>query len=111
MVYKKITLAAIVVSIVAAITCNFVLGVGIDSSIGVETPEMINNTTLNILIMLQRYSWPVVTLVFIYALYQFYVIGSEVLDHKILGQRLIVGIAIFMAIIQCLPLMYAFLIV
>lgn len=111
MVYKKITLIAIAISIVAAITCNFVLGVGVDESIGIETPEMLNNSTLNILILIQRYSWPIVTLVFIYSLYQFYVIGSEVLEHKILGQRLIVGISIFMVIIQCLPLMYAFLIV
>lgn len=111
MVYKKITLAALALAIFAAITCNFVLGVGVNEELGIATPEMLNNSTLNVLILIQRYSWPVVTLVFIYALYQFYVIGSEVLEHKILGQRLIVGISIFMVIIQCLPLMYAFLIV
>lgn len=111
MVYKKITLVALILSVVAAITCNFVLGVEVNENLTVGTPEMINNSTLNVLILIQRYSWPIVTLVFIYALYQFYVIGSEVLEHKILGQRLIVGISIFMVIIQCLPLMYAFLIV
>jgi len=37
-------------------------------------------------------------------------VGSEVLEHKILGRRLLIGIAIFMVIVQCLPLLYAFLI-
>ena len=108
MVYKKITLGAMIIAIVAALTCNFVLGVGVSD---ITQTEDLMDTTLNVLIYIQRYSWPIVTLVFIYALYQFYVIGSEVLEHKILGQRLLVGIAIFMAIIQCLPLMYAFMIV
>ncbi len=111
MVYKKITLVALVLSVLAAFTCNFVLGVSVDESLAIGTPDFVMDKTLNILITIQRYSWPVVTLIFIYALYQFYVIGSEVLEHKILGQRLIVGISIFMVIIQCLPLMYAFIIV
>ncbi len=111
MVYKNITIVAIILSIIAAITCNFVLGIEVDENLGIDTPEMLNNSTLQVLILIQRYSWPVATLVFIYAMYQFYVIGSEVLDHKILGQRLIVGVSIFMVIIQCLPLMYAFLLV
>lgn len=106
MVYKKLTIITIIISIVAAITCNFVLG---DTS-SIANDQVIDSV-LNVLIMIQKYSWPVVTLVFIYAMYQFYVTGSELLENKLLGQRLIVGISIFMVILQCLPLFYAFIIV
>ncbi|MEG0872391.1 MAG: hypothetical protein RSE00_00290 [Clostridia bacterium] len=106
MVYKKITFISIALAIVATIVSSFVFG-----SSQVTSNDQIIDSTMQILIFIQKYSWPIVTLIFIYALYQFYVIGSEVLEHKILGQRLIVGVAIFMVLIQCLPLMYAFLIV
>lgn len=102
MVYKKITTIGIGIAIVAALVSNFVFAADFTSN------DKIYDSILNILIFIQKYSWPVITLVFIYALYEFYVIGSEMLEHKIMGQRLIVGIAIFMAIIQCLPLIYAF---
>lgn len=106
MVYKKLTIFTIIISIVAAFTCNFVF-----ASNAILANDQIIDTTLNILVFIQKYSWPVVTLVFIYALYQYYVIGSEVLEHKILGQRLIVGVSIFMVLVQCLPLFYAFVMV
>ena len=100
MVYKKVSFIAILIAIIAAVVCNFTFA----------TNEVLAST-MNILIFIQKYSWPVVTLVFIYALYQFYVAGSEILEHKILGQRLIVGLSIFMCLIQCLPLIYAFFVV
>lgn len=106
MVYKKITGFAIAISIIAAIVCNFTFGAS-----AVATSDKIMDTTMQILVFIQKYSWPIVTLVFIYALYQFYVVGSEKLEHKIIGQRLIVGIAMFMVMVQCLPLIYAFVIV
>ena len=49
--------------------------------------------------------------IMIYALYKYYVIGSEVIAEKIIGQQLVVGISIFMVVVQCLPLVYAFFIV
>ena len=104
MVYKKITTIAIIAAIIVAVISNFTF-----AATNITTNDKIMDKTLEILIFIQKYSWPVVTLVFIYALYQFYVAGSEVLESKILGQRLIVGIAIFMVIVQCLPLVYAFL--
>lgn len=106
MVYKKLTIITIIISIVAAITCNFVLA---DSSVLMN--DQVYDSVLNILIMIQKYSWPVVTLVFIFAMYQYYVTGSELVENKMLGQRLIVGLSIFMVIIQCLPLFYAFVLV
>lgn len=106
MVYKKLTYIAIIISVIAAFVSGAVFG-----SEEVVANDAIIDSTMQILIMIQRYSWPIVTLVFIYALYKFYIVGSEMVEHKITGQRLIIGIAIFMVIIQCLPLMYAFLIV
>lgn len=104
MVYKKLTTVAIIVAIIMAIISNVTF-----AATDITTNDKIMDSTLNILIFIQKYSWPVVTLIFIYALYQFYVAGAEILESKILGQRLIVGIAIFMVIVQCLPLLYAFL--
>ena len=98
--YKKLVIICLVISIVSGIVSNFVFGAE-----ETFTNDQIMDGTMKVLIFIQKYSWPVVTLVFIYALYQFYVVGSEVLEHKIL-----IGIAIFMVIIQCLPLLYAFLI-
>lgn len=106
MVYKKATIISIMVAILAGIVSNFTF-----ASSDIIANDQIIDSTMQVLIFIQKYSWPIVTLVFIYALYQFYVIGAEKLEHKILGQRLIIGIAVFMAFIQCLPLAYAFLIV
>lgn len=104
MVYKKITITTIICAILAFVVSNFVF-----ASTNIDVNDKIFDSTMQFLIMVQKYSWPIMTLIFIYALYQFYVIGSEQLEHKILGQRMIVGIGIFMAIIQTLPLVYAFL--
>lgn len=106
MVYKKLTIFTIIISIVAAFTCNFVFAAN-----DVLANDKIIDSTLQILIFLQKYSWPVVTLIFIYALYKFYIMGSEYLEQKIIGQRMIIGISIFMVLLQCLPLFYAFVIV
>lgn len=106
MVYKKLTIFTIIISIVAAFTCNFVFAAN-----DVVANDKIIDTALQILIFLQKYSWPIVTLIFIYALYKFYVMGSEFLEQKIIGQRMIIGISIFMVLVQCLPLIYAFVVV
>lgn len=106
MVYKKLTIVTVIISIIAAITSNFVFA-GIDSIAN----DQVYDSVLKILIFIQNYSWPVITLIFIYAMYQFYVTGSEIVENKMLGQRLIVGISIFMVIVQCLPLFYAFILV
>ena len=103
MAYKKFIISAVVIAIIAATVSGVVFG-----TTDIKTNDKIMDKTLDILIFIQKYSWPVVTLVFIYALYEFYVAGAEILESKILGQRLIIGIAVFMAIIQCLPLFYAF---
>lgn len=103
MVYKKITTVAIIIAIIVSIISGVTF-----AATDITTNDKIIDSTLNILIFIQKYSWPVLTLLFIYALYQFYVAGSEILESKIIGQRLIVGIAVFMVIIQCLPLFYAF---
>lgn len=106
MVYKKLTMFTLIISVVAAFTCNFVFATN-----NVLVNDKIIDTTLQVLIFLQKYSWPIITLVFVYALYKFYVMGSEYLEQKLIGQRMIIGISIFMVLIQCLPLAYAFVIV
>ena len=106
MVYKKLTIVTLVISLIAAITSNFVF-----ADVSSITNDQVYDSVLNILIMIQKYSWPIITLIFIYAMYQYYVTGSELLENKILGQRLIIGISIVMVIIQCLPLFYAFILV
>lgn len=104
MIYKKVVTIAFSIAIVATILSSTVLG----SNIALN--DQIYDGFFKVIMFLQRYSWPVITLFFIYALYEFYVVGTEVGDHKFKGQRMIVGIAIFTAVFQCLPLIYAFLI-
>ena len=106
MVYKKLTIFTVIISIVAAFTCNFVFATNTSIS-----NDKIIDSTLQLLIFLQKYSWPIITPVFVYALYKFYVMGSEYVEQKLIGQRMIIGISIFMVLIQCLPLAYAFVIV
>ncbi|MCX8074481.1 MAG: hypothetical protein N2749_02710 [Clostridia bacterium] len=106
MVYKKVTLTALAFALISAIISNVVF-----AATDITSNDQIIDSTMQVLIFLQKYSWPIITLVFIYALYQFYVAGSELLEQKISGQKLIVGLAIFMAIIQTMPLIYAFIIV
>ncbi len=105
MVYKKTAIIALIVAIIFGAVSGVVFG-----NTDVGTNDQIFDKGLEILIFVQKYCWPVVILFLIYALYQFYVIGSENLEKKVLGQRLIVGISIFTAFIQVLPLCYAFII-
>ena len=104
MVYKKSAIMSFVIAIILGITSGVVF-----SATDVVGDKILDKG-LEVLIFIQKYSWPVVILVLIYALYQFYVIGSENLEKKVLGQRLIVGVSVFAALIQALPLCYAFII-
>lgn len=106
MVYKRLVLISLSVAIVACIISNVTF-----AAVDVATNDAIYDSVLQILVFIQKYSWPVVTLGLIYALYEFYVIGSEMVERKIAGQKLINGIAVFMAIIQCLPLIYVFIVI
>lgn len=102
MIYKKSTIIAIISAFAFAIISNITF-----AATGVSSNDQIIDGTLQVLIFIQKYSWPVLTLLFIFALYKFYIAGTEVLDSKVVGQRLIVSIAIFMVIVQALPLIYA----
>ncbi|MEG1142077.1 MAG: hypothetical protein RSE41_06495 [Clostridia bacterium] len=102
MVYKKVAIVSISIAVIAAFICNFTFATDVTIN------DKVYDSILNILISIQKYSWPLITLMLIFALYKFYVLGAEVLEQKMAGQTMIMGITIFMAIIQCLPLFYAF---
>lgn len=106
MVYKKSAFIALLVAVIMAFVSEVTF-----AATDIATNDQIIDGTLQVLMFLQRYSWPILILFFVYALYKFYVLGSEKLEDKITGQRMIIGIAVFMAILQCLPLFYAFIIV
>ena len=106
MQYKKVITLSLIFAVVFAIVNEFVFA----ASTAV-TGDGILDGALKVLVMIQKYSWPVVTLLMVWALYKDYVMGNEVLAEKVVGQRMVVGIAIFMVIVQCLPLVYAFFIV
>lgn len=106
MQYKKVITSSILVAILVAIVNEFVF-----AAENVVTSDAILDGGLNILVLIQKYSWPFVTLLMIFALYKYYVTGSEILSDKIKGQQMVVGISVFMVILQCLPLVYAFFIV
>ena len=106
MAYKKVITSSIFVAMLLAFVNELVFAAS-----NTVTNAVVLDGALNILVMIQKYSWPFVTLFMIYALYKYYVIGSEVIAEKIMGQQLVVGISIFMVVVQCLPLVYAFFIV
>lgn len=106
MVYKKHAIIAIIISIVAAVVTNVVF-----ATTDFFVNDKILDSTMTVLIFIQKYSWPLITLLMLFALYKFYVIGSELLEEKMKGQKMIIGIAIFLVIVQCLPLIYAFFVV
>lgn len=106
MAYKKVITSSILVAILLAFVNEMVFAVT-----NVVTNDAVLDGTLNVLVMIQKYSWPVVVLLMIVALYKFFVTGSEVLADKVVGQNMIVGISVFMVVVQCLPLFYALFIV
>lgn len=108
MVYNNLMKVCFSIAFIMLIISNVVFAT---TSVGTIGDDQIYTTVMRVLLRIQKYSWPVAILVLIYALYQYYVIGSEAFEHKVAGQRLVMGISIFMAIIQCLPLLYAFVIV
>ena len=106
MAYKKVITSSLIVAVLLAIVNEFVFAV--DNTV---TNDVVLDGALNILVMIQKYSWPFVILFMIFALYKFYVRGSEILADKVVGQQMVVGISIFMLVVQCLPLVYPFFIV
>lgn len=105
MVYKKIAIITFVIAIVLGVVSGIVFG-----ATDITSNDKIFDSGLKVLMFIQKYSWPVVILILIYALYQYYVIGAENLEKKVLGQRLIIGISIFTALVQALPLAYVFIV-
>ncbi len=107
MVYKKIMIICLIVAIGMMCLSSIVFAA---TDIG-KNDDKIYTGVMDILLNIQKYSWPIAVIVLVYAMYQYYVIGSEAFEQKVNGQKLIVGVSIFMAIIQTLPLIYAFVIV
>lgn len=103
MVYNKVMKVCIWVAVIALIASTAVFAT---TDIAVKDNELIGGT-MKVLKYIQTYSWPAAVIVLVYALYQYYVVGSEAFEQKVSGQKLIVGLSVFMAIIQCLPLVYA----
>ena len=107
MVYNKLMKVCIVISVLMVVVSNVLFAT---TALGNSEDEVYSGI-MKILLRVQKYSWPVAVIIFIYAIYQYYIIGSEAFEHKVSGQRLIMGLSVFMAILQSLPLLYAFIIV
>ena len=103
MVYNKVMKVCIWIAILGLIASTAVFAT---TDLAVKENKIVGGvmTTLK---YIQTYSWPIAVVVLVYALYQYYVVGSEAFEQKVSGQKLIVGLSVFMAIIQCLPLLYA----
>ena len=103
MVYNKVMKVCIWVAVIALIASTAVFAA---TDIEIKDNKIVGGV-MTVLKYIQTYSWPVAVIVLVYALYQYYVVGSEAFEQKVSGQKLIVGLSVFMAIIQCLPLVYA----
>ena len=107
MVYNKLMKVCISIALIMLVVSNVIFAT---TSIGTNNDEVYNGV-MKILLRIQKYSWPIAVIIFIYAIYQYYIIGSEAFEYKVSGQRMILGLSVFMAILQSLPLLYAFIIV
>lgn len=103
MVYNKVMRVCLTIAVLALVASSVVFAT---TDIATKSNELIGGT-MTVLKNIQIYSWPVAVIVLVYAMYQYYVVGSEAFEQKVSGQKLIVGLSVFMAIIQCLPLVYA----
>ncbi len=103
MVYSKVMKTCIWISVIALIASTAVFA---NTNLDLKSNEIVGGV-MNALKYVQTYSWPIAVIVLVYALYKYYVVGAEAFEQKISGQKLIVGLSVFMAIIQCLPLVYA----
>jgi len=104
MIYNKLMKVCIALSVVVFLASSILFA----TTSVVNKNDVVIDNIMKILIRIQKYSWPVALVILLYALYQYYVIGSEAFEYKVNGQKMIMGISIFMAVIQCLPLLYAF---
>jgi len=107
MVYNKLMKVCICISVIMVVVSNVLFAT---TALGNSNDE-VYSSIMKVLLRIQKYSWPIAVIMFIYAIYQYYIIGSEAFEYKVSGQRLIMGLSIFMAILQSLPLLYAFIIV
>ncbi len=107
MVYNKLMKVCISIALIMLVVSNVIFAT---TTLGTNEDEVYNGI-MKVLLKIQKYSWPVAVIIFIYAIYQYYIIGSEAFEYKVSGQRLIMGLSVFMAILQSLPLLYAFIIV
>ena len=103
MVYNKVMKVCLWIAVIGLIASTAIFAV---SDIDQKTNQIVGGV-MTALKYIQTYSWPIAVIVLVYALYQYYVVGSEAFEQKVSGQKLIVGLSVFMAIIQCLPLVYA----
>lgn len=103
MVYNKVMKVCLWIAVIALAVSTAVFAY---TDIDVSSDKVIGGV-MTVLKNVQLYSWPIAVIFLVYALYQYYVVGSEAFEYKVNGQKQIVGLAVFMAIIQCLPLAYA----
>lgn len=104
MIYNKLMKICIAISVIAF----FASGILFATTTVTQKDDVVIDNIMKILIKIQNYSWPIMLVILVYALYQYYVIGSEAFEYKVNGQKMIMGISVFMTVIQCLPLLYAF---
>ena len=103
MVYNKVMKVCLWISVIALITSTVVFAT---TDIEIKENKIVGGV-MTVLKYVQTYSWPVAVVILVYALYQYYVVGSEAFEQKVSGQKLIGGMSSFMARVQCLPLIYA----
>lgn len=103
MVYGKVFKTCLIISIIALLATTFVFA---NTDLEVKDNQLVGGVMV-VLKNIQTYSWPVAVVLLVRAMYKYYVVGSEAFEEKVSGQKSIVGLSIFMTIIQCLPLVYA----
>lgn len=105
MVYTKFLKLCIFIALLAFISTDIVFA---NTQLGTNTGNVVIDQIMVWLIRIQQYSWPFAVVLMLYALYQYFVVGSEAYEYRVSGQKKIMGVCIIIAILQCAPLIYAF---
>lgn len=105
MKYTKFLKACMIFAFLAFISTDLVFA---NTILGNTTGNFALDGAMDVLIKLQRYSWPFAVVALLYSLYQYFVVGSEAYEYKVSGQKKIMAVCIITALFQCAPLIYAF---
>ena len=79
MVYNKVMKVCLWIAVIGLVATTAVFAT---TNLEAKESELVGGV-MTVLKYIQTYSWPVAVIVLVYALYQYYVVGSEAFEQKV----------------------------